>query len=135
MKKFMFICLVAGICSQGFAQGSRTVDSLNNIINNNHNAPETRVLACILQGEYYINKPNRDQKDVDSTVACLYHGERLSRQLNVHNTNGEFLFLSGLISKQKSRQEGNRLNDQALVLLRKEPGSELLGRALLEKGD
>jgi two-component sensor histidine kinase len=125
-----------GIVLQGLAQSKGTIDSLNRVINDSHNRPESRVLACVVQGEYYINKPVKTPKDLDSASVALKKAQYLKTTLNAPSTAGEILFLAALISKRKDlKEEGNRLNDQALTFLKKKPGSDFLGRALLEKGD
>jgi tetratricopeptide (TPR) repeat protein len=121
MKNIIFTCVIVCASLQGRAQD---------------NNPETRVLACVRQGEYYINKPGRGPKELDSAAVSLKTGEEISKSYNLHSTDGELLFLAGMISKQKGlREEGNRLNDLALTFLRKKPGNDFLGRSLLEKGD
>ncbi len=136
MKKFIFTCIIIGIGLYGMAQDTRSAQTLNLIINDGHNSPENRVQACVRQGEYYINKSGRGLKDLDSASVSLKHGEQLSKDFNLHTTDGELLFLEALIYKQKgSREEGNRINNLAVGYLRKKPGSDFLGRALLEKGD
>jgi hypothetical protein len=113
LKKFIFIWLMVGTWSQGLAQGKRTVDSLNRIINDNRNSPESRVVTCVRQGEYYINKPGKGPKDIDSASAALKHGEQFSKAFNLHAADGELLFLNALINKKKgSRAEANRLDEK-----------------------
>lgn len=132
MKQVIFIWLIISICLQGLAQNAKSLDSLNHIINESHNSPESRVLACVYQGEYYINKRN----NLDSATICLKRGQQLSKVPNEHTTDGELLFLEALINKKKgSRADGNRLNELAVTLLRKKPGTYFLGEALMEKGD
>ncbi|HTD42011.1 MAG TPA: histidine kinase dimerization/phosphoacceptor domain -containing protein [Mucilaginibacter sp.] len=136
MKKFIFIWLIIGIWVQGLAQGKRTVDSLNRIINDNSNSPESRVLSCVRQGQFYINKPGEDPKDIDSASVYLKQGQQLSKAFNLHTTDGELLFLASLISKEKGlHDDASRLNSLALTFLEKKPGDYFLGCALLEKGD
>jgi hypothetical protein len=129
---FVFVCC----CLTGMSQDKRSAQALDLIINDAHNSPEGRVLACVRQGEFFINKPNRGPEDLDSASLALKHGELLEKQFDLHEADGELLFLEAMISKQKgSREEGNRLNDLAVTYLRKKPRSDFLGRALLEKGD
>jgi hypothetical protein len=136
MKKFIFIWLIVGTWAQGFAQSKKTVDSLTCIINDNRNSPESRVLAWVRQGQFYINKPGEDTKDIDSASAYLKHGKQLSKDFNLHTTDGELLFLAALINKEKgSRDDAKRLDSLALTFLRKKPGNYFLGWALMEKGD
>jgi two-component system, sensor histidine kinase PdtaS len=136
MRKFIFTALIAGLWLQGIAQDGRSAQTLNLIIEDSHSSPESRVLACVRQGEYYINRPNKGPHDLDSASVSLKHGEQLSKYFNLHSADGELLFLAGMISNHKgSREEGNRLNNEALEFLRKKPGNDFLGRALLEKGD
>lgn len=98
--------------------------------------PGSRVRAFVRQGELYVNKPDRKAEDLDSASLLLKRGELLSKQFKLHETDGELLFLEALISKGRgARDQGNRLNDSALTYLRKKPGDDFLGRALLEKGD
>jgi two-component sensor histidine kinase len=126
MKNAIFTCVIVCASLQGIAQDT---------------SPEARVLACVRQGEYYINKPGRGPKELDSADVSLKTGEEISKSYTLHTTDGELLFLAGMISKQKGlKEEGNRLNDLALTFLRKKQaaggvGNDFLGRSLLEKGD
>ncbi len=136
MKKFIYIWLIVGTWAQGLAQSKRAVDSLNRVINDNSNSPESRVLACVRQGQFYIKKPGEDPKDIDSALAYLKQGKQLSKVFNLRKTDGELLFLAALISKEKGlRNDANRLDSLALTLLQKKPGNYFLGCALTEKGD
>jgi hypothetical protein len=136
MRKFNVVFLFVCCCLKGMSQDKRSVQALDQVINDAHNSPEGRVLACVRQGEYYLNKPGRGTADLDSASLALKRGELLKKQFDLHEADGELLFLTALISKQKrARDEGNRLNDLALTYLRKKPGDDFLGRALLEKGD
>ncbi len=136
MKKFIFIWLIIGIWSRGMAQDKRAVDSLNHIINDNSNSPESRVLSCVRQGQFYINKPGEDPRNIDSASTYLKQGKQLIKVFNIRTADGELLFLAALISKEKGlRNDASRLDSLALTFLRKKPGNYFLGEALLEKGD
>lgn len=136
MKQVIFIWLIISICLQGLAQNAKSLDSLNRIINDSHNSPESRVLACVYQGEYYINKPGEHRKDIDSASIYFKQGQQFSKAFNLKNTDGELLYLEAIINKEKgNRVECDRINNLALTFLRKKPGNYFLGRALLEKGD
>src|SRR5580698_4384355 len=136
MKNAIFTCVIVCASLQGMAQDTSWAKTPGIIIDDSHNSPEARVLACVRQGEYYINKPGRGPKELDSAAVSLKTGEEISKSYTLHSTDGELLFLAGMISKQKGlKEEGNRLNDLALTFLRKKPGNDFLGRSLLEKGD
>jgi two-component system, sensor histidine kinase PdtaS len=136
MRKLPFVFLLVCFWSKGMSQDTRSAQTLNLVINDGHGSSGNRVLACVRQGEYYINKPGRTPEDLDSASLSLKQGELLSKQFGLHEADGELLFLQALICKQKGqREEGNKLNDLALTYLRKKPGDDFLGRALLEKGD
>ena len=136
MKHVIFILFTISICLQGLAQNAKTSDSLNRIINDNHNSSENRVLACIYLGEYYINKPGEYKKDIDSASIYLNRGQQLNKDFNLKNTDGELLYLEAIINKEKgNRADSKRLNDLALTFLKKKPGTYFLGEALLEKGN
>ena len=136
MRKFNLFLLIMCICSKGMSQDTRSAQDLNLVINDSHASPGNRVLACVRQGEYYINKPGRKPQDLDSAFLSLKQGESLSKRFELHEEDGELLFLQALISKGRgAREEGGKLNDLALTYLRKKPGNDFLGRALLEKGD
>ena len=136
MRKLHVVFLLICCCLKGMSQDKRSAQALDLAINDAHNSPEGRVLACVRQGEYFVNKPGRGPADLDSASLALKRGEFLKKQFDSHEADGELLFLAALISKQKgARDEGDRLNDLALTYLRKKPRSDFLGRALLEKGD
>lgn len=136
MKKLVFAFIIIGGWLHGSAQDTRSAKTLEIIINDNHNSAESRILACVRQGEFYINRPGSDLRDIDSALVSLKRGEQLSKNFNLRTTDGELLLLKGLIAKEKgNRWEGNRLNNLALAYLRKKPSNYFLGRALLEKGE
>jgi hypothetical protein len=94
-------------------------------------------VCCCLKG---MSQDKRSAQALDQVIDDAHNspkrGELLKKQFDLHEADGELLFLTALISKQKgARDEGNRLNDLALTYLRKKPGDDFLGRALLEKAD
>src|ERR1700744_3567598 len=136
MKRFIFIWLIIGIWAQGVAQVNRTRDSLNHIINDKSINPENRIITSIHLGEYYINKPGSYTKDIDSAITCLKQGQQIKNASSIHSMDGELLFLQGLIEKEKgNRPSGDRINNQALLYLRKGNDKYFLGSTLLAKGD
>src|ERR1700743_3975694 len=102
MKRHIFtLIIIISSWAVGFAQDTRSAKTLELIISDNHNSAESRILACVRQGEFYINKPHRLAKDLDSASLSLKRGKQFSTDFNFHSTDGELLFLEGLIAKQK----------------------------------
>lgn len=135
IKRIILIVLMISAYSFVMAQDGRKPATFNMIISDTRADPETRVLACVREGEYYINR-FKGATGIDSAAFALSRGRLLSRQLKVYSADGELYFLAGMISRRKGlTSEGKRLNGQALTLLRKKPASGFLGRALLEQGD
>src|ERR1700739_4408291 len=69
-KKIIPVLLIVGIWMQGLAQVKTTADTLYRVIDDTQNNPESRVLACVYLGEYYVNK----RRKLDSAFSALKLG-------------------------------------------------------------
>lgn len=138
MKRCTLFSLILCICVAVAAQKRTPPSDYNRIINDVNAAPETRVLACVQAGRYYVDKSSGSPspKELDTAVLMLEKGRNLNKTANIHSVDGELLYLEARIDKFKGRNaDAKRLNELALTELQKKPGSEILGRALLEKGE